>query len=135
MLDGTDVPASLTVVGGNAPAALFAAVLAERGAAVTLASTHENFGVGLAPPRLWRTMHALRSFGVTLAPSTDPADLDLDGPTTFAFEPWSAAPEPFLPPRGVEWHRVGDCNDSPLLDGAIARRGRSRSRVSCERDP
>jgi pyruvate/2-oxoglutarate dehydrogenase complex dihydrolipoamide dehydrogenase (E3) component len=117
--NGADRPDELIVIGGNGPAALFAAVLAERKTDVTLASPHDNFGVGLSPPRLWRTMHALRAFDVTLVPNADLTTFDADVPTTIAFEPWTPAPPPFAVPAGIEVHRVGDCNDAPLLDGAM----------------
>jgi 2,4-dienoyl-CoA reductase (NADPH2) len=122
LLDG-DAPDELTVYGGNGPAALFAAVMAERGARVTLASPHENFGVGLSPPRLWRTMDALRTFAATFAPNTV-----LEGTDAIAFEPWEAASQQH-PYRGrIDVRYVGDCREVGLIDGAMldaARTGRT----------
>jgi NADPH-dependent 2,4-dienoyl-CoA reductase/sulfur reductase-like enzyme len=129
LLDG-DPPAALTVYGGNGPAALFAAVMAERGARVTLASPHENFGVGLSPPRLWRTMDALRRFGVTFAPGTafDDRDQPGDGDDAVAFEPWDTTGDAH-PYRGrIDVRHVGDCREVGLIDGALldaARVGRA----------
>jgi hypothetical protein len=107
-----DEGGDVTIVGGNGPAALVAAMVAERGVHVTLASPHDTFGVGLSPPRLWRVMHALRSFGVTLTHDTkEPAG-------SFCLEPWEPDTTPFTFPD-AEVHRVGDCNDVRLLDGAM----------------
>jgi NADPH-dependent 2,4-dienoyl-CoA reductase/sulfur reductase-like enzyme len=106
----------LTVFGGNAPAALVAAKLAERDVRVTLVSPHDNFGVGLAPPRLWRTMHALRTFGVTLVVN---GELEDDDGNALRFEPWQRGRFDIAAPGGVDVHRVGDCRDVGLLDGAM----------------
>jgi 2,4-dienoyl-CoA reductase (NADPH2) len=109
-------PGPVTLFGGNGPAALLAAVLAERGATVTLASPHENFGVGLSPPRLWRVMDALRRHGVTLTANTP---LEALGSDAVALEPWSATHEPQRFAGPVETHWVGDSRAAGLLDGAM----------------
>jgi 2,4-dienoyl-CoA reductase-like NADH-dependent reductase (Old Yellow Enzyme family) len=118
LLEGNDGGDGVVAVfGGNEPAALVAAALAQRGRRVSLLSPHDNFGVGLSPPRLWRTMAALREHGAELVTNaTAPAGAVL-------FDPW----EPTAA-RGSFTHRVGDCREVTFLDGAMldaARVGRS----------
>jgi 2,4-dienoyl-CoA reductase (NADPH2) len=99
----------VVVFGGNEPAALAAAALAKRGGRVSLLSPHDNFGVGLSPPRLWRAMAALREHGTELVTNATSAP---DG--ALLFDPW----EPTAERAGVT-HRVGDCREVSFLDGAM----------------
>jgi 2,4-dienoyl-CoA reductase-like NADH-dependent reductase (Old Yellow Enzyme family) len=101
---------TITVFGGNAPAALAAATIAGRGARVSLRSPHDNFGVGLSPPRLWRTMAALRALDVELITNAaEPTD-----DRALRFEPW-------VPPSTsvVNGERIGDCREPGFIDGAM----------------
>jgi 2,4-dienoyl-CoA reductase (NADPH2) len=98
----------VVVFGGNEPAALVAAALAKRGGRVSLLSPHDDFGVGLSPPRLWRAMATLREHDVELVTNaTAPQGALL-------FDPW----EPTASPAGAT-HRVGDCREVSFLDGAM----------------
>jgi 2,4-dienoyl-CoA reductase (NADPH2) len=122
LLNQDVVGLDLTVFGGNGPAATTAAVLAERGATVTLMSPHENVGVGLSAPRLWRTLDALRRLGVAIVLQTDEAPSD-----AIDFRPPGGIEYQKL--RGVrEFHRVGDRSGHEFLDRAFldaARVGRA----------
>jgi 2,4-dienoyl-CoA reductase (NADPH2) len=117
LLGGDRNEDDVVVFGGNEPAALVAAALAKRGGRVSLLSPHDNFGVGLSPPRLWRVMATLRERGAELVTNATAPDGAL------LFEPW----EPTRERAGIT-HRVGDCREVTFLDGAMldaARVGRS----------
>jgi 2,4-dienoyl-CoA reductase (NADPH2) len=111
LLDQDLAGIELTVFGGNGPASTAAAVLAERGAAVTLMSPSGNVGVGLSPPRLWRTMDALRRLGVAI-------ELDAAKPEG-AIDLEATQGTPNMVRDGYALHRVGDCREIGMLDGAI----------------
>jgi 2,4-dienoyl-CoA reductase (NADPH2) len=113
----------VAVFGSNGPAAISAAVLAERGAIVTLTSPIENVGIGLSPPRLWRTMDALHRFGVTVVLQGRKPDDAIDfGP------PVQTSHQYFGGRATYERYDVGDCREAAFLDGAMldaARVGRA----------
>jgi NADPH-dependent 2,4-dienoyl-CoA reductase/sulfur reductase-like enzyme len=98
----------VVVFGGNEPAVLVAAALADRGGRVSLLSPHDNFGVGLSPPRLWRAMATLRQHDVELVTNATAPEGAL------LFDPW----EPTASTAGAT-HRVGDCREVSFLDGAM----------------
>ncbi|MDQ1520479.1 MAG: hypothetical protein QOI55_1552 [Actinomycetota bacterium] len=109
-------PPTATVFGGNAPAALLAATLAERGTRVRLMSPHDNFGIGLAPPRLWRTMDTLRRGGVVLEANASRSSASDD---VVVLDPWLPRATVIEAAEHVGVYRVGDCNDVRLIDGAM----------------
>jgi NADPH-dependent 2,4-dienoyl-CoA reductase/sulfur reductase-like enzyme len=120
LLDRDDVAGrEITIVGSNGVSAVVAATLAQRGARVTLVSPQETFGIGLSPPRLWRTMDALRTSGVSLvnaaAPPYEGASDDV-----LVLDPWeSTGGSIALDGAGFETHVVGDCREARYLDGAM----------------
>ncbi len=122
---------AITIVGANGVAAVVAATLAQRGARVTLVSPKDTFGIGLSPPRLWRTMDALRSNGVVLVNRSTPPHTGTSDDIV-VLDPWEppASPPEFLDRigAGVEVHYAGDCREARYLDGAMldaARVGRA----------
>ncbi|MCU1426352.1 MAG: putative NADH-dependent oxidoreductase, partial [Actinomycetia bacterium] len=85
----------ITIVGANGVAALVAASLAQRGARVTLVSERDTFGIGLSPPRLWRTMDALRTNGVELLNNASrPVPHAGESDVVVVLDPWEPS-DPF----------------------------------------
>jgi 2,4-dienoyl-CoA reductase (NADPH2) len=122
LLDSDVTGIDVAVYGRTGPAATTSAVLAERGASVTLISPVENVGIGLSPPRLWRTMDALRRLGVSIVTEGEPPN----GAVLFERFPGESSRTDMQ--SIAEIHRVGDCREEGMLDGAMldaARVGRA----------
>jgi 2,4-dienoyl-CoA reductase-like NADH-dependent reductase (Old Yellow Enzyme family)/thioredoxin reductase len=134
--DGRLLRGPVAVWGGGSIGLELAEHLVARGARVALVEASARFGAGMAPPRLWRALHALRAAGASLLSRRRVAALEPGALVTVDAEGRErrvpaaclidAAPgEPdgslvaALAARGLEAHAVGDCTGPGWLEAAF----------------
>jgi pyruvate/2-oxoglutarate dehydrogenase complex dihydrolipoamide dehydrogenase (E3) component len=132
----------VAVVGGGAVGVQIGEHLAAQGARVAVLSEGDRFGAGLAPPRLWRALHALRAAGAELIAGVRPLAIEraavayanrggeearLDADRVILALP--GAPDDALAgalaARGLEAHAIGDCAGPGQLEQAFLQAARA----------
>jgi 2,4-dienoyl-CoA reductase (NADPH2) len=133
--------AQVAILGGGSIGVEIGERLAAAGARVALLAEGPRFGVPLAPPRLWRALHALRAAGASLVAGARVVAIEGDAVVYADAEGKESraradhviladpgAPDPSLAAAlaagGLETHAVGDCAGPGFLEAAFLQAAR-----------